>query len=235
MDIRQNIFISVLIHTLIITSALIVGGKIRDAACRIPENHMIVSLFKEVEDIARDKILKQSQHIERNTTTSKDRVVLPEPAMNDKVFAYSISTPDPNIAIETKMLHSSTKGNENNPPSPPLSTDPPISPFSKGGEEGLQKQDNISQLYALIRAAIEKVKTYPFIARKKKIEGTVITEFSINNKGYPQDITVRKSSGYEILDSTAINIIKKAAPFPQIDGHIVIPIKFSLRDAAQSQ
>lgn len=83
-------------------------------------------------------------------------------------------------------------------------------------------------IYAFIRSAIEKAKTYPFLARKKGIEGTVITVFTINSQGYPKNVRVEKSSGSEILNSAALNIIAKAAPFPSVDGHIVIPITFSL-------
>jgi len=82
--------------------------------------------------------------------------------------------------------------------------------------------------YVIIRDAIEKAKTYPFLARKKRIEGTVITNFIINSNGYPQDIKIEKSSGSEILDSAAIKIVMKAAPFPVVDGQIAVPISFKL-------
>jgi TonB family protein len=85
--------------------------------------------------------------------------------------------------------------------------------------------------YDLIRAAIEKAKIYPFLARKNRIEGSVITGFTVNSKGYPQDIKVKKSSGHEILDSEAMKIVKKAAPFPEVNGEIIIPITFKLTDS----
>ena len=94
---------------------------------------------------------------------------------------------------------------------------------------------NTNNPYDLIRASIEKVKTYPSLARKKRIEGTVITGFTINSKGYPQYINVEKSSGYEILDSAAIKIIIKAAPFPEVNGEILVPITFKLTDYISSR
>jgi len=95
------------------------------------------------------------------------------------------------------------------------------------------KQDDIGQkkdYYALIIAAIEKAKTYPFLARKKKVEGTVIAAFRINATGYPHDITIRKSSGFEILDSAAIKIVTKAAPFPHVVEPVEIPLTFRITD-----
>lgn len=103
-----------------------------------------------------------------------------------------------------------------------------------GGKIGGHREEGPHSMYAFIRSAIEKAKTYPLLARKKKIEATVITEFSISNKGYPQDLKITKGSGFEILDSAAMNIISKAAPFPKIDGRIVIPITFTLTDTVTS-
>jgi protein TonB len=102
---------------------------------------------------------------------------------------------------------------------------------TKGGSG----KDGTDSIYAFIRSAIEKVKTYPSLARKKKIEGTVITGFTINSKGYPQHIKVEKSSGSEILDSAAIKIVMKAAPFPEVDDEIVIPITFKIMDYSSSR
>jgi TonB family protein len=105
---------------------------------------------------------------------------------------------------------------------------------SQSGNEILESikrragKGNTSNPYALIRAAIEKARTYPFLARKKRIEGTVVIDFTINSKGYPQDIKIGKSSGSEILNSAAIKIVMKAAPFPAVDGKIAVPISFKL-------
>jgi TonB family protein len=105
---------------------------------------------------------------------------------------------------------------------------------SQSGDEILEStkrragKGNTSNPYVLIRAAIEKARTYPFLARKKRIEGTVVIDFTINGKGYPQDIEIGKSSGSEILDSAAIKIVMKAAPFPAVDGEIAVPISFKL-------
>lgn len=99
---------------------------------------------------------------------------------------------------------------------------------TKGGSG----KDGTDSIYAFIRSAIEKVKTFPSLARKKRIEGTVITGFTINSKGYPQDIKIKKSSGHEILDSEAIKIVKNSAPLPYVRDEIIVPITFKLTDSA---
>ncbi|PIQ94684.1 MAG: hypothetical protein COV68_03275 [Nitrospirae bacterium CG11_big_fil_rev_8_21_14_0_20_41_14] len=158
------------------------------------------------------------------------------------------------ISGEINISHSNTKDNGSNPPESPHI---PLWKRGAGGDfkrgmggfsgENTSIQNtgfstiesshkgNTKNPYDLIRAAIEKVKTYPSLARKKRIEGTVITGFTINSKGYPQDIKVEKSSGYKILDSAAIKIVMKAAPFPKVNSEILVPITFKLTDYTSSR
>ena len=109
-----------------------------------------------------------------------------------------------------------------------------INPLNKVEPGGLSvsiaESQGIQNLYASIRNAIDRAKIYPLLARKRKIEGTVIMEFIVNNKGYPQDIRIEKSSEHEILDSAAVKTVKNAAPLPHIQGKIIIPIRFKLTD-----
>ena len=80
-----------------------------------------------------------------------------------------------------------------------------------------------------IKASIERAKIYPVLARKRRQEGTVIAEFSINAKGLPQDIQIIKSSGFSLLDSATRDTILKASPFPVIRGTIEVPLTFILK------
>ena len=97
--------------------------------------------------------------------------------------------------------------------------------------KGQLRDSGNSFVLEAIRSAIERAKNYPFLARKKKIEGTVITEFTISSRGNPEDIKIKESSGSEILDSAAIKIITRAAPFPKVNSKIVIPITFKLTES----
>lgn len=106
----------------------------------------------------------------------------------------------------------------------------------KSGNEIIEstKKETIksdTSLYSLIRTAIDNAKTYPFLARKRGMEGTVIVSFSIDMKGLPQDIKIIKSSGYKILDDHVLKILRNASPFPEIKEEIVIPVTFRLRES----
>lgn len=50
---------------------------------------------------------------------------------------------------------------------------------------------------------------YPFQARIKKIKGSVLLKMTITTNGTPSNIHILKSSGSEILDSSAIEYVKR--------------------------
>jgi TonB family protein len=95
-----------------------------------------------------------------------------------------------------------------------------------------QLRDGVdSSVFKAIRSAIERAKSYPFLARQRGIEGTVLVSFMINKKGSPQAIRIVKSSGYQILDEEVPRMIRSASPFPGLKGEIVIPITFKLTES----
>jgi TonB family protein len=93
---------------------------------------------------------------------------------------------------------------------------------AKGGSEAVKKYI-VRNLY------------YPDEAVDKKIEGKVYIKFLVSKTGDITDVTVKKSSGYAILDEEAVRIIKEMPKWSpaHLDGEIVesnfsIPISFKL-------
>jgi protein TonB len=82
----------------------------------------------------------------------------------------------------------------------------------------------------LISKAIEQVKAYPVMARRRGIEGTVYVGFRIGPNGDPTHIEILKSSGHNILDAATMDVVRKAAPYPYIESRIEVPIIYRLRD-----
>jgi len=80
-----------------------------------------------------------------------------------------------------------------------------------------------------IRDALQANLVYPYIARKRRMEGTVHMEFRINERGLPEGVRIVKGSSYAILDEAARETVIKASPFPARDNIIEVPIRFSLR------
>jgi TonB family protein len=96
---------------------------------------------------------------------------------------------------------------------------------------GQNKDSDNSSTIEAIRSAIERAKNYPILARKRGIEGTVIVSFRIDARGSPQDVKIVRSSGYQILDEEVPKMLRKASPFPELSGDIVIPVIFRLKES----
>jgi TonB family protein len=77
---------------------------------------------------------------------------------------------------------------------------------------------------------------YPLEARQKGYEGEVLLKVEVLQNGRVGEVQVEKSSGYEILDQSAIAAVKKWRFVPATKGGVNIPcwvnipFKFQLRD-----
>jgi periplasmic protein TonB len=65
---------------------------------------------------------------------------------------------------------------------------------------------------ALVFGHLQRFKRYPSAARGKS--GTVVVRFVLNRAGDVIDSTVTKSSGNDVLDREALDILHRASPFP---------------------
>lgn len=93
----------------------------------------------------------------------------------------------------------------------------------------------IESYSSLLANAIAKYKQYPKIAQMRGWQGTVIADLEIDTKGTVISIKIKKSSTYEVLDNEALEMIKKASPFPappeSLRGknfNVLVPISFKL-------
>jgi protein TonB len=79
-----------------------------------------------------------------------------------------------------------------------------------------------------IRDAIQRELTYPPLARRRKLEGTVVAGFVIDRGGEPHGIEIVESSGFSILDKEVVEIIERASPYPRIPERVEVPVSFRL-------
>ncbi len=65
------------------------------------------------------------------------------------------------------------------------------------------------------RAKVERVGNlnYPEEARRRKLAGDLVLDVALNPDGKINQITIRRSSGHEVLDDAAIRIVELAAPY----------------------
>ena len=118
-----------------------------------------------------------------------------------------------------------------------VASSPPAETISKIPNIVPQEQvtQHIESYSSLLANAISKYKQYPKIAQMRGWQGTVIADLEIDTKGAVISIKIKKSSTYEVLDNEALEMIKKAYPFPappeSLRGknfNVLVPISFKL-------
>lgn len=83
--------------------------------------------------------------------------------------------------------------------------------------------------------AIAKQKKYPKIAQMRQWQGEVVLNVEIDPNGNLVKTDILEKSRYKILDEEAINMVKRAAPFPKPPEElqsrnftVLVPISFKL-------
>ena len=95
-----------------------------------------------------------------------------------------------------------------------------------------QTQEQRDNILSKVTRSLRKYFHYPRQARRRNMEGTVLVSFRINSKGQIYDIKLEKSSGYRVLDKSALNSLKKAVrklSFPKnyhTDEKLSVPIVY---------
>ncbi len=81
-----------------------------------------------------------------------------------------------------------------------------------------------------IRASTYQKLSYPSLARRMGWAGQVVLRFRVNPAGKVLSETILVSSGFAILDESALDALKRAAPFPTRgrDLDIILPVVFAL-------
>jgi periplasmic protein TonB len=103
----------------------------------------------------------------------------------------------------------------------------------------VDQKENIFGEQAVVEEArpiyrINHPPSYPMIARKRGYQGDVVLKVLINKQGKVLDLMVFSSSGYSILDKTAVAAVKKWLFQPGMRGSekiemwVRIPIRFRL-------
>ena len=98
-------------------------------------------------------------------------------------------------------------------------------------DEANLRRSYVTGNYNYIMRRIRNRLTYPAVAKRNNITGTVSVKFTINADGSASNIIVESSSGSQLLDDAAVDAVAKASPFPKppLAAQIVVPIDFKLR------
>ena len=88
----------------------------------------------------------------------------------------------------------------------------------------------LKEQFGYISELIARRLVYPPAARRMNWSGKVVLAFSIAEDGSVHGIRVAQGSGFPILDNSALETVRRAAPFPKppVRAEIVVPIRFRM-------
>jgi protein TonB len=103
-----------------------------------------------------------------------------------------------------------------------------------GTDPKAKKQE--ADYFALLSAHLNRKKSYPAEAKKARQQGVVAVRFTIGRTGAVSNVSIKRSSGHEILDTATLDLLRRISPLPafpasmkQASATVVIPIEYSLR------
>ncbi len=88
--------------------------------------------------------------------------------------------------------------------------------LSSSQKNTADNKKKISQFRKMIKSHLVQYQFYPFSARANGLEGTVQLQFLLLSNGQTRDIRIMRSSGFTMLDQSAVKAVKQANPFPRI-------------------
>jgi len=102
------------------------------------------------------------------------------------------------------------------------------SDMSAGGRPGA-----VADYGAIVLAWLERHKEYPRRAQQRRQEGVVLLFIAIDRGGRVLEARIEQSSGHDLLDQAALDMLERAAPLPPVPDdmpqqrlEIVVPVQF---------
>jgi protein TonB len=93
----------------------------------------------------------------------------------------------------------------------------------------------LGQYSSTLGRAIAKHKQYPKVAQMRGWQGDCLLDLKLDGSGNVLSASVKESSGHEVLDNQALEMARKAAPFPappevlrDRSFNLTVPVSFKL-------
>jgi protein TonB len=120
---------------------------------------------------------------------------------------------------------------------PPVVTVPPPEPPRKIEPNEDDINAALGQYGNTLGRAIAKHKQYPKIAAMRGWQGECLLDLKLDGNGNVLSASVKESSGHEALDNQALEMVRKASPFPappevlrDRSFNITVPVSFKLEN-----
>lgn len=164
-------------------------------------------------------------------TTEPVPVTPDKPLQEQTQYSVAVGAPAPAVTHNTETAASTGKLSAPVSAAHSVSATPNSNRLDKEtiAEQGRTKY--LKEHFSYIRDLIMKRLVYPPVARRMEWSGKVVVAFVVAEDGRVNSVRVRDSSGYPVLDNSAMETVKVAAPFPPppAAAEILIPVSFKLQ------
>ena len=94
----------------------------------------------------------------------------------------------------------------------------------------LQANETRAHVASIIYKELKPFFKYPRLAVKRNWQGKVLLSLRVSSSGKIENIQVKQSSGYNILDQAAINSLRKMGKLPRVSSLLIqdIELKFPI-------
>ena len=184
---------------------------------------------------------EESFELKMSYFTPKDNHLVPEKQILDPKQSFKIAQKDNHLVPEKQILEPkqsfkiAPKKSQSKTAAKPLNEKIENSNLkSNESTKNSNLSSKQSEEIALnkIREAIQKAQIYPLIAQKKRMSGVVKVEFIWKSDKTLADLKIIQSSGYTLLDKSALESIRKASlNFPSYERNlkITLPISYEIK------
>jgi protein TonB len=169
----------------------------------------------------------KTQSPQLTTPTPQPQAAPAAPAVPTPPAPAAPAAPAPVVANESKPGASAAAS----PPSTVVATAAPSSAVASGPAD----PDALESYKVQLAAYAAKYKRYPATALESHWEGIAEVKLTIGADGRIRDVAIANSSGHEVLDKVAIDMVRKAAPLTEIrpalrnrEFSINLPIVFNI-------
>jgi periplasmic protein TonB len=197
--------------TIVLAHAAIVAAVALWYARRPVEPNILPAIAVTLAPVESSSPEIQDQDIAVGPTMQQADAAPPEPPkVEEKQEEPVVQPPPPQQQADVTLPKAEKEVEEPKPvPEPPA---PETRAPPKSDHVGEFSQAGSNAYNALVFGHLQKFKRYPLAARGKV--GTVVVRFVLNRVGEVTDSAVTKSSGNDVLDREAIEILHRASPFP---------------------
>lgn len=109
-------------------------------------------------------------------------------------------------------------------------------PVAAPGSDDPRAKKQEMDYFAQVSAHLNRRKVYPAEARKAREQGVVTVRFTVDRQGGVSNVSLKRGSGHDVLDSVTLDLVRRVAPYPRIPASMArdsitlsLPIDYSLR------